>query len=84
MSRRVRRTKDGVRHAVVLRDGVEGFVVRGTTHCSGCTELGDYGGGSEYYDFDMKAQCLVGTGCDECGYTGKRRQTYWAPFAVFE
>ena len=47
-----------------------------TQDCSGCLELGDYGGGLENYEYDDKAGCYLGFGCDECGYTGKRVQHY--------
>lgn len=25
-------------------------------------------------------ECVVGAGCSECGYTGKRRSEVWVPF----
>lgn len=73
---------DGKRQRVkvVMFRGFEGFIARWTDSCSGCTELGDYGGGSQYYDTDTKHHCLIGAGCEECGYTGKRRQEMWIPF----
>ncbi len=38
-----------------------------TEECSGCTEYGDYG-------------AVNGpSGCEECGYTGKRRMSHWVP-----
>jgi hypothetical protein len=47
--------------------------------CSGCFETGEYGSGSENYPFDKKAGCHVGSGCEECGYTGKRRDGFPIP-----
>ena len=65
---------------VVMHMGLEGFVVRWTDACSGCCELGDYGGGSEGYPTDPKHGCLIGSGCHECGYHGKVRREEWIPF----
>ena len=54
---------------VVVRKGKhEGFVARWTDNCSGCTEYGDYG------------TTYGPSGCDECGYTGRRRRRAWVPF----
>lgn len=58
---------------VHIIDGVEYVKVIWTTHCSGCTELGDSHQDAHLYPYDVKARCYVGSGCDECGYTGKRR-----------
>jgi hypothetical protein len=71
---------------VVKHHGFEGYIARWTGSCSGCCELGDYGSGSENYSYDPKARCLVGAGCEECGFTGKRRNEYFVPFdhAAFE
>lgn len=55
-----------------------------TQPCSGCFELGDYGSGIERYEYDDKAQCHVGFGCDECGHTGKRRSGHWTPIRFAE
>lgn len=53
---------------VVVVDGHEGFVVRWTANCSGCTNYVD-------------GQLSDGPhGCSECGYTGKRRREEWVPF----
>jgi len=50
-----------------------------TDSCSGCTETSD--GYNVYgYPVDPKHGCLVGGGCHECGYTGKRRNSMWVPF----
>ncbi len=38
-----------------------------TDDCSGCTDIGD--GWTNYGP----------NGCDECGYTGKRRHSQWIP-----
>lgn len=43
-----------------------------TDDCSGCTDIGDYG--TKYGP----------TGCTECGYTGKRRNSQWIPIALTE
>mgnify|MGYP003664493551 CR=1 FL=1 len=43
-----------------------------TESCSGCFEGGEYDGLVHHYLFDNKRQCSIGSGCDECGYTGKR------------
>jgi hypothetical protein len=81
---RYRTNGDGDRRRVVVRDGIEGFHVTCTLSCSGCCELGDCMGNAHNYPYDSKAQCHVGSGCDECGYTGKRRLTIWAPFDYAE
>jgi len=70
---RYRVVDDGVmpgprRVRVVLFRGWEGYVHRWTDYCSGCTEHGDYG--TQYGPF----------GCDECGYTGKRRNSMFVAF----
>jgi hypothetical protein len=51
------------------RDGVEYYQAAWTGECTGCTERGEMGG-TKYGPF----------GCDECGYTGKRRITFLIPF----
>lgn len=56
-----------------------------TQECSGCFEAGEYMGFAQNYDYDDKAGCYVGSGCSECGYTGKRRVGYWIPVShMFE
>ncbi len=50
-----------------------------TESCSGCYESGEYGGLAHNYPYDEKAGCRVGGGCDECGYTGKRRMEWPVP-----
>lgn len=41
--------------------------------CTGCYEGGENDGMAHLYPYDEKAECRVGAGCEECGYTGKRR-----------
>jgi hypothetical protein len=60
---------------VVKRGKVYGFIASWTTSCSGCYEMG------QDAPYDDKAHCFLGMGCDECGYTGKRRQSYWFPLS---
>ena len=50
-------------------DGEVCDLARWTQACSGCYEGLD----------SMKE---LGGGCDECGYTGKRRQGFWAPILL--
>ncbi len=50
-----------------------------TESCSGCYEPGEYGANDHLYPWDDKAQCRVGAGCQECGYTGKRRVSMLLP-----
>ena len=75
---------DGVKskHKLVIRRGWDGYVVRCTVSCSGCCDLGENCGSERLYPFDKKAGCRVGSGCDECGYTGKRRVDVWTPLEV--
>lgn len=49
-----------------------------TTSCSGCHETED-GHNVGHYDWDAKANCYVGAGCSECGFTGKRLNREWLP-----
>lgn len=46
----------------------DGHVVRWSQHCTGCTET---------------PECTIpeerGSGCEECGYTGRRRRREWVP-----
>lgn len=67
-----------VRVAVHL--GIEGYWSVVTVTCTGCTDIGEYGSGSEHYDRDPKLGILVGSGCHECGYSGKRRERFFEPF----
>lgn len=69
---RMRQDDGGKRHRVVLRNGIEGFIVTTTAHCTGCTE------------YEMGAIVSGPSGCTECGHTGKRRRTHWEPFDVGE
>lgn len=59
-------------------DGEKCAIVRFTRSCSGCTETSD-GYNVNGYDTDPKWGCLIGAGCHECGYTGKRRIEMWVP-----
>lgn len=49
-----------------------------TMSCSGCRETED-GHNVGTYPWDDKAGCYIGAGCEECGYTGKRRNREWVP-----
>lgn len=79
---RFRRDADGSLHKVVPLDGADHFVVRWTDSCSGCCELGECMENAKYYDYDDKAGCYLGAGCHECGFTGKRRREWLAPFGM--
>jgi hypothetical protein len=72
------------RKMVVMRGGVEGYVDQLTRACSGCYEPGECGGRAADYQWDEKAQCRLGSGCKECGYTGKRVDRFWLPFDLRE
>lgn len=78
---RYRKNEDGRRFKVVIREGFEGYVARATLSCSGCHETCE-GYSTGQYAYDPKAMCEVGFGCEECGYTGKRRHEYWIPFDI--
>ena len=78
MSRRYRTLveEDGKHRVLVVTRRVhkrtfEGYYARWTEHCSGCTE--EHG-------------VERGFGCNECGYTGRRRREHFVPFdmAAFE
>lgn len=58
-------------------DGKPHTRVAYTASCTGCFEGGDYMGLAHNYPYDAKAQCYVGMGCQECGYSGKRRHVFW-------
>jgi len=60
-------TVDDARFRVVQKDGADGYVVRWTAACSGCS------------DDRENVSCNVGSGCSECGYTGKCRNSFWTP-----
>lgn len=68
-----------MRVMVVEFRGHEGYIARWTASCSGCHETNE-GYETGLYPYDKKAQCYVGAGCHECGYTGKRREAMWIPF----
>lgn len=48
--------------------------------CSGCHETGEYGVTLFGGGYDHKRKMEIGAGCNECGYTGVRRQ--WWPCPV--
>ena len=50
-----------------------------TESCTGCFEGGENMGLAHHYLYDIKARCYIGAGCEECGYTGKRRVKMWVP-----
>jgi len=68
-----------MRMKVVLNEGHEGFIARWTDSCTGCFEFNE-GWGLSGYSVDPKHKCYIGSGCDECGYTGKVRHAMWIPF----
>jgi hypothetical protein len=74
--RRYRVAADGKRHAVAVVDGHEGHWISWTSTCSGCFESAD----EHLYSYDPKARCKLGSGCHECGFTGKRGDFWWRPF----
>lgn len=71
----VRTMSDGAKHLRVR--------VIHTSECSGCFEAGEYMGLAHQYPWDERAQCHVGAGCGECGYTGKRRTEWWIELDLF-
>lgn len=54
-----------------------------TQSCSGCAETVD-GQNVFNYPIDKKHGCMIGSGCHECGYTGKRRNGFFFPVSVLE
>ena len=72
------------RRAYCLVDGTLCLLVTWTDTCSGCFEGGECMGLAHHYGYDDKAGCHVGAGCDECGYTGKRRRAMWVPITAQE
>lgn len=68
---RTLRDADGAvcRVRVVYHLGFAGYIDRWTAECTGCTEHGE-SGGETWGPF----------GCDECGYTGKRRHEFFVAF----
>ena len=64
----MRRDSEGHLHKVVMFKGVEGYVVRWTENCSGCTN---------YVDGHLDNGPH---GCSECGFTGRSRREHWVPF----
>jgi hypothetical protein len=67
-----------------LRGKVWVMHVRWVDSCSGCCEIGEYGSGSDRYPTHPKHGCLVGAGCDECGYQGIRVQEFYVPLSKDE
>jgi hypothetical protein len=63
---------------IIEIDGVPHETVRWTESCSGCLETNE-GVVPAGYEWDEKARCHRGTGCRECGYTGKRRRCELVP-----
>lgn len=71
------------RHTHGVVDGELCVAVSWTETCSGCFEGGECMGLAHHYGYDDKAQCHIGAGCDECGYTGKSRTQMWMPAGMF-
>lgn len=71
------------RHARGVVDGELCVAVSWTESCSGCFEAGECMGLARHYPYDNKAKCYVGFGCEECGYSGKRRVAMWQPAGMF-
>ena len=46
---------------------------------SGVEDDGKYCGLNKYYKYDSKNKIYLGSGCSECGYTGKRVQYFPVP-----
>lgn len=65
---KMRRDGEGRRRKVVTMNGIEGYWAHATGNCSGCTEWSE-------------GQIISGpSGCDECGYTGRRVWEWFVPF----
>lgn len=77
VERRRYRVVNGQRFLVVPLRGVDGYVVRFTDYCTGCTEHGDYG---SLLVGSVRDGKVYGAGCEECGFTGRRRREEWMPF----
>lgn len=67
------------RRSYALINGQVCKLVRFTQSCSGCFEGGECMGNAHNYPYDQKARCHIGSGCHECGYTGKRVNESWVP-----
>ena len=67
------------RRSYAVIDGIVCELASWTDSCSGCFEGGEYMGLAYNYLYDHKAGCHIGSGCSECGYTGKRRREWWLP-----
>jgi len=66
-----------------LIDGVPHIFINYVSSCSGCHETNEgyeiYQNGKPIYAYDEKNRIFLGSGCHECGYTGKRRHRFWMP-----
>lgn len=82
-SHRMVRLDDGVRARLRWCRGRPGIVVTYTTTCSGCYETVD-GYPPSGYGYDEKNRCAIGMGCEECGFTGKRRVSHFVPLTASE
>lgn len=63
------------------RKYIEGYLCRIevlTRSCSGCFEFNE-GWGLDNYKIDKKNNIYLGSGCHECGFSGKRREMNWVP-----
>ena len=63
---------------VYVRNGERVYIVKSTESCTGCHTTNE-GYSTGDYDYDEKAKCEIGSGCHECGYTGKRRSVMYIP-----
>jgi len=64
---------------VAIHNGFEGYWSTFTMTCSGCFSSVD-GHPCGDYPTHPKHHCYVGSGCDECGYHGVRRERWFSPF----
>jgi hypothetical protein len=63
------------------RKYVDGFLCRKEVlirSCSGCFEFNE-GIGLGDWARDERNNIYLGSGCEECGFTGKRRESMWVP-----
>jgi len=65
------------RRSYAVIDGIVCELASWTDSCSGCFEGGEYMGLAHNYPYDERAGCYRGSGCTECGYTGKRILRMW-------
>lgn len=59
-------------------DGELCRLAKWTDSCSGCFEFNE-GIGLSHWDMDKKHNIYLGSGCHECGYSGKKRHSMWVP-----